>query len=141
MTAQDNMALLDDYVAVVNAHDVERYANLFTPDGAWEIAGVATPTGAPAIRAFWESVLRALPDIRMRVVEAIADEGRVFAVLEYAATFTGTLARPGLEPIPATGRAASTKIMIRIEIRDGRAATLFQVTNYLDFYRQLGVLT
>ncbi len=140
MISADNLKLLDEWVAAVNAHDVDRYTNLFTPDGTWEIAGVATPTGAPAIKAFWESVLRALPDIRMSVVDGIADEGRIFAVLEYSGRFTGTLARPGLEPIPATGRAASVKIMIRIETRDGRAATLFQVTNYLDMYRQLGVL-
>lgn len=140
MTKQSNLALLDEFIAAVNSHDAERYAGLFTRDGAWEIAGVATPTATPAVKAFWESVLAALPDIRMGVVDALADEGRIFALLEYSGTFTGTLARPGLEPIPATGRSASTKIMVRIETREGRIASLFQVTNYLAMYRELGVL-
>jgi steroid delta-isomerase-like uncharacterized protein len=140
MTAQDNLKLLDEFVAAVNAHDAERDANLFAPDGVWEIAGVAAPKGRPAIKAFFESVLAALPDIQMRIVDAIADEGRIFAQLEYTGTFTGTLARPGLEPIPATGRAASTKLMVRIATQDGKISESFQVTNHLDFYRQLGIL-
>ncbi len=140
MTAADNLKLLDDWVAAYNAHDLDRLLSFFADDAIAVNEGLATVRGTAEIRAGYEGSMQGFPDNRTVIVDAIADEDRVFAVCEWSATLTGQLQRPGQEPVAPTGRSAKGLGGWRWRIRDGKIAEMLQVVNYLDIHRQLGLL-
>src|SRR5262245_22517595 len=100
-------ALLDRYVAAVNAHDTTPFPELFT-ETYIQHSG-RSPSGLAAQIENFRRILVSMPDLRLGVDDRIIAGGKVVARNTYSATHTQTIRN-----VPPTGKAFTfTTIDIR----------------------------
>jgi predicted ester cyclase len=100
LTSPANAAILDRYVAAINALDVSAFPGIFT-EGYIQHSG-RSPSGLTAQIENARRLHETWPDIHMQVEDQILDADRVVARCLYAATHTQTVR--GFAP---TGRRIS----------------------------------
>lgn len=134
-----------------NSQDLDALTSLVTDDVVWEDPAMFGETvhGRAEFRAFAESFLRALPDVRFDVTGPpyLAAEGMGLAVTwRMTGTFTGELAwwgkRYGANP-PAfapTGRRVDLEGVDLYELRDGVLSRWTIVYDLLGLSQQLGLI-
>jgi steroid delta-isomerase-like uncharacterized protein len=132
-------AVAGAFADALNAHDAARAAEVFTEDAVMEdpAASEAVVRGRPAIRAYFESWLRAFPDAQM-------SQEVLFTPLEgdeYASrwriwgTMDGDLRPPGFA---ATHRRVETEGVAVIRLSGSQVASLRQFYDTTEVGRQLG---
>jgi glyoxylase-like metal-dependent hydrolase (beta-lactamase superfamily II) len=89
------------------------------------------------VRAFWAEFFAAMPDLRFKVEDILA-EGELVAVRWSAkGTFSGNSAFQGIEPTYASLELTGNDIFV---VRDGLIVREHAVTDGSDFARQIGLL-
>jgi steroid delta-isomerase-like uncharacterized protein len=131
MSVQDNIRLVEEFIAAWNAGDADRAVALLSDDVVWE--DVATPEpmrGKGMTRPHLQSRFTAFPDGRTTIKNRVVTEDQVAAEVEFSGTHTGPLQRAaGAPSIPATGKKVIGKGAFFVRIRNGKAV---EVHNYWD---------
>lgn len=88
-----------------------------------------------SVRGSVEMLRQAFPDLRVEVLDLIAEGHRVAAFLRLSGTNTGTYRRGR-----ATNRHASMRAFFIWRIAEGRLAESWGVADRFDFLQQLGLI-
>jgi predicted ester cyclase len=121
-------ALLDRYVAAVNAHDTSAFPTIFT-DGYIQHSG-RSPSGLTAQIGNFQRILELWPDIHIED-SIIADDKIVARV-----TFTATHSRTVLNVDP-TGRKISFGTIDIWRVQDGKLAEHWDLVDTVGLQKQL----
>ena len=124
-------ALLDRYVAAVNAHDTSTFPELFTDDYIQHSG--RSPSGLAAQIENFRRIMATMPDVRMRVEDRIIAGDRVVARTTYSATHTQPIR--GVAP---TGKPFSFRTIDIWRVANGKFAEHWDLTDAGEVIRQLG---
>ncbi|MBV8474681.1 MAG: ester cyclase [Hyphomicrobiales bacterium] len=123
-------ALVDKYVASINAHDTSTFPELFT-DGYQQHSG-RSPDGLAAQVENFRRVFAATPDHRVQVDDCIIAGDRVVARTTHTATHTGTF-----RGIPPTGKPFTYRTIDIWRVEHGKFAEHWDLTDAADVLREL----
>ncbi len=123
-------ALLDKYLAAVNAHDTSSFPELFT-ESYIQHSG-RSPSGLAAQVENFRRIMTSMPDIKMKVEDRIIAGDRVVARVTYAATHTQPIAG-----IPPTGKAFTIRTIDIWRVENGKFAEHWDLTDTGDVLRGL----
>jgi len=129
-SAATGAALLDKYVAAVNAHDTSSFPELFT-ESYIQHSG-RSPSGLAAQVENFRGIFAVMPDIRMRVEDRIIAGDKVVARNTLSATHT----RP-IRGIPPTGKAFTIRTIDIWRLENGKFAEHWDLTDTAEVLRQL----
>lgn len=88
------------YFDAVAARDPDAMVEYWTDDGIEEIVPVGIFRGKDEIRAYFQELFAAIPDLQLTVERTLAEGGQVLVQWRAAGTFTGE----PLQGVEATGR-------------------------------------
>ena len=123
-------ALLARYVALKNAHDATRCAEIYAEDYV-EHSG-RNPSGLPALIANWQAQFEQMPDLVVTLEDQVFGRDRAVGRFTYSATHT----RPILGIAP-TGRRFSFGTIDIWRVKDGRLAEHWDQVDLAGLLRQL----
>lgn len=123
-------ALLDKYVAAVNAHDTTPFPELFT--SAYIQHSGRSPSGLAAQIENFRRILASMPDLQLRVEDRIIAGDKVVARNTYSATHTQTI-----RDIPPTGKPFTFRTIDIWRIEDGKFAEHWDLTDTADVLSKL----
>ena len=123
-------ALLARYVALKNAHDATRCAELFAADYA-EHSG-RNPSGLAALVANWQGQFDLVPDLAVTLEETVIAGDKVVGRFTYAGTHT----RPFLG-LPPTGRRFTFGTIDIWRVAGGRFVEHWDQVDFAGLARQL----
>jgi predicted ester cyclase len=123
-------ALLDRYVAAVNAQDTRDFAALFA-DGYIQHSG-RSPSGLAAQVQNMERLFASMPDVRMTVEDRVLSGDKVVARNRFDATHTRTL--QGMAP---TGRRFALRTIDIWRVEDGKFAEHWDIVDAAGLQKQL----
>ena len=136
---ETNKELLDRYVELYNAGDLDACMELYADDASQRMHdGVFE--GVDAIAERLARDLTAFPDARY-VVETFFAAGDKFGdEWTFTGTNTGPLRLPDGSEVPATGRPVEIKGMEYVEVRDGKIVVDNLYYDFLAAVAQLGLI-
>jgi predicted ester cyclase len=116
--------VIHDYVAGLKAHDVARIANTVSDDLAF--VAVARTMTKRQFLAFLRALYAGFPDWHYDHDPAeVRADGSIAIRWRQGGTHTGTLALPGFDAVPPTGRnVAITEQFFFYRVTDGRIAEI-----------------
>jgi predicted ester cyclase len=123
-------ALLDKYVAAVNAHDTSSFPEIFT-ESYIQHSG-RSPSGLAAQIENFRRIFASMPDVQMRVEDRIIAGDKVVA----RNTFSGTHTQP-LQGIAPTGRHFTLKAIDIWRVEKGKLAEHWDVVDAAGLQKQL----
>lgn len=123
-------ALLDRYVAAVNAHDTSVFPTIFS-DSYIQHSG-RSPSGLAAQIGNFQRILELWPDIQMHVEDRVIADDKIVARV----TFTATHSRTVLNVDP-TGRKISFGTIDIWRVRDGKLAEHWDLVDTVGLQKQL----
>jgi steroid delta-isomerase-like uncharacterized protein len=123
-------ALLDRYVAAVNAHDTSSFPDLFT-ESYIQHSG-RSPSGLAAQIETFRRIIASMPDVQMRVEDRIIAGDKVVARNTYSATHTQPI-----RGIPPTGKAFTFRTIDIWRVENGKFAEHWDLTDTAEVLRQL----
>jgi predicted ester cyclase len=119
-----------------NQADESTIDRLLQPDAV--IHGLPTPTGAPLrgraeFRPFYQAFRAAFPELRIDVVDVVAQGDRATAYCRVRG-----IQRGALPDLAATHRGVDFTGFAMVRVVDGLAAEAWNCFDFLTMYRQLG---
>jgi predicted ester cyclase len=123
-------ALLDKYVAAVNAHDTSSFPTLFT-ESYIQHSG-RSPSGLAAQIENFRRILAAMPDVQMRVEDRIIAGDKIVARNSWSATHTQTIL--GFAP---TGKHFTFRTFDIWRVEEGKLAEHWDITDTEAVLRKL----
>jgi len=95
----------------------------------------SSPAGPEAVRDEMSMFRKAIPNLRFRVEDVIAEDDKVVTRLTVTGTQHGDLPR-----IPAAGKQFTVSGIVIFRFQDGKAVEGWMEFNFLGLYRQLGAI-
>ena len=126
----DAAAVLDRYVAAMNAHDTSRFPEIFT-ETYIQHSG-RSPSGLVAQIELFKQIFAATPDVQMQVDDRIISADKVVARTTRSATHTNTF-----RGFPPTGKRFSYRTIDIWRVENGKFAEHWDLTDAVDVLRQL----
>lgn len=123
-------ALLDRYVAAVNAHDTGTFAEIHT-ESYIQHSG-RNPSGLAAQIENFRGIFSRMPDVQARVEDRIISGDKVVARMSFSATHTQPL--QGIAP---TGRRFTLRTIDIWRVENGKFAEHWDIVDYPGLQRQL----
>lgn len=124
-----------------NNHDVNAMMDLFLPEGTFSTPAFAMPLSGDAMRAYIESLLSSMPDMKASVVSAGAFDTNMHAG-RYVVT--GTWTKPAtagpLAGMLPTGKPIRLETADFLELENGKIAACIQYYDRMSLLMQLGVI-
>jgi steroid delta-isomerase-like uncharacterized protein len=134
--AIDVKRILEEYLAAMNAHDVEKIASLFTEDGISEdVPMEIVHHGKEGVKANFSMEFTAFSDYKVEVKTIIVAGDYAATEAVMTATHTGDLPM-----LPATGKSVSVRAASIIEMRGDKIKRNSNYFNMASMMQQLGVL-
>ena len=93
------------------------------------------PTGPDSIRGGFEMLRRSFPDLRVEILDVVAEGDRVATFLELSGTNTGAYRRGG-----ATGRAGAIRAFFIWRLQNGRVIENWGVADRFALLQELGII-
>ena len=136
---ETNRELLDRYVELYNAGDLDACMELYADDATQRMHD-GTFEGRDAIHDRLARDLEAFADAKY-VVGSFVDEGDKFAdEWTFTGTNTGSFRLPDGTEVPATGRRVEIKGMELVEVRDGKVVLDNLYYDFMGAVVQLGLV-
>jgi steroid delta-isomerase-like uncharacterized protein len=136
---ETNEELLDRYVELYNAGDLDACLELYAEDASQRMHdGVFE--GIDAIAERLARDLTAFPDAKYDVNSFFADGDKFGDEWTFSGTNTGPLRLPDGSEIPATGNRVEIEGMEYVEIRDGKIVVDNLYYDFLAAVAQLGLI-
>jgi len=123
-------ALLDKYVAAVNAHDTSSFPELHT-ESYIQHSG-RSPNGLAAQIENFRGIFDRMPDVQTRVEDRIIAGDKVVARMSFSATHTQPLL--GIAP---TGRRFTLRTIDIWRVENGKFAEHWDIVDYQGLQKQL----
>src|SRR5262245_11919106 len=123
-------ALLDKYVAAVNAHDTSSFAEIHT-ESYIQHSG-RSPSGLPAQIENFRGIFARMPDVHTRVEDRIIAGDKVVARMTFSATHTQPL--QGIAP---TGRRFTLRTIDIWRVENGKFAEHWDIVDFPGLQKQL----
>lgn len=123
-------ALLDRYVAAINAHDTSSFPELFT-ESYIQHSG-RSPSGLAAQIENFRRIFTSMPDIKLQVEDRIIAGDKVVARNTYSATHTQTILG-----VPPTGKFFTFRTIDIWRIENGKFAEHWDLTDTAEALRKL----
>jgi predicted ester cyclase len=123
-------ALLDKYVAAVNAHDTSTFGDIHT-ENYIQHSG-RSPNGLAAQIDNFRVIFSRMPDVQVRVEDRIIQGDKVVARMTFSATHTQPL--QGIAP---TGRRFTLRTIDIWRVENGKLAEHWDVVDYAGLQKQL----
>jgi predicted ester cyclase len=123
-------ALLDKYVAAVNAHDTSSFAEIHT-ENYIQNSG-RSPNGLAAQIENFRGIFGRMPDVQARVEDRIIAGDKVVARMTFSATHTQPL--QGIAP---TGRRFTLRTIDIWRVENGKLAEHWDIVDYPGLQKQL----
>jgi steroid delta-isomerase-like uncharacterized protein len=137
MSEQENIQMVQQGVALVNARDLDSYVQRIDQSyvGESELVpgGIRGPEG---VRRQLEMVIGAFPDLRAEIEQILASGDHVVARLRLTGTHTGNFAG-----IPPTGKTVSWGICGVSEIRNGKVIRGRGYGDNVSLLQQIGAVS
>lgn len=124
-------ALVERYVALKNARDASKMAQLYREDYI-ENSG-RNPSGLAAITANWQQQFAAIPDLKVTVHDIVVSGDKVVARM----TYEGTHTVPFFAGIAPTGRRFSFGTIDIWRLQGGQFAEHWDQVDFAGLQRQL----
>ena len=135
MSIAANKALVREFEAHINAHDLDAAIALLSPEFVDHTPGIGLPTGLEGVRAFFTMQFVGLPDNRRQSADLIAEGDRVVHRLNGEGTHLGMLLG-----MPPTGRRITWSCIDIWRIEDGRLAEHWVEADMLGLMQQIGLV-
>jgi glyoxylase-like metal-dependent hydrolase (beta-lactamase superfamily II)/predicted ester cyclase len=130
-------ALARRYFEAVGAHEADAAVAMWADGGRENIRGQMDVVAPEGVRAFIESLLDALPDLRAEILSTTAQDDR--CALHWR--FTGTFAGPGhLSGVAPTGDPVVLEGFDLITVRDGLIQGIDAFSDTMTMARQIGMM-
>jgi len=123
-------ALLDKYVAAVNAHDTSSFADIHT-ESYIQHSG-RSPNGLAALIENFRGIFARMPDVQARVEDRITAGDKVVARMIFSATHTQPL--QGIAP---TGRRFDLRTIDIWRVENGKFAEHWDIVDFQGLQKQL----
>jgi predicted ester cyclase len=123
-------ALLDKYVAAVNAHDTSYFGEIHT-ESYIQHSG-RSPDGLAAQIENFRGIFARMPDVEARVEDRIIAGDKVVARMAFSATHTQPL-----QGIPPTGRRFTLRTIDIWRVEGGKFAEHWDIVDYAGLQKQL----
>lgn len=139
-SSEETLSVIRQVFAAFDEHDLEAFQALLSEDAVLIVAGGPQQfVGPEAIVEAVGVTLDALPDLRVKVVNAFAHGAHGVVEAVRHGTNTGPVHLPGAEH-PPTGRRVRLPECVTFEVRDGRVVRMAPYADQLDAMRQFGLL-
>jgi predicted ester cyclase len=129
-SAATGAALLDKYVAAVNAHDTSSFPEIHT-ESYIQHSG-RSPNGLAAQIENFRGIFGRMPDVQMRVEDRIIAGDKVVARMSFSATHTQPL--QGIAP---TGRRFTLRTIDIWRVENGKFAEHWDIVDVAGLQKQL----
>lgn len=135
MSEQENRRLIEEQLAAINAHDLDRYVKGFADSYVGESDAFPTPTRGPeGVRQTAGVYLRAFPDLHLDAEEIIASGDHVIVRWRASGTHKGEY--NGIQP---TNKKVNARGCTVNEVKNGRVVRSAIYSDQLAVLGQLGV--
>ena len=125
------------YFEAIGAHELDAAVAMWAEGGREHVRGQADVLAPEGVRGFIESLLDALPDLRVEIVSTTAQDDRCALQWRY----TGTFAGPGhLGGVGPTGDPMALEGLDLITVRDGLIQSKDAFTDTMTVTRQIGMM-
>lgn len=140
MSPETEVQLARQLLDVFCQADWSTYRTVVTPDVVYEESGTGCHLeGAEAYLELLKGWHMALPDIRVDVINAVAQEDQAALRVLWRGTHRGPLQTPEMT-IPATGHSIEVAAVVWHQSRDGRIASIFHSLDVMGLMAQLGLM-
>jgi steroid delta-isomerase-like uncharacterized protein len=137
--AETNKAVFSRFQDALNSGDLEVISKtvdeIVDPDVLFHAPVPTGATGSQAIKQVWAVLLRAFPDIHVRVEDVIAEGDKVVTRHTVTGTHQGEY-----NGRPPTGKSVTYNEIFIMRFAAGRVAEIWGVVDVLSQLRQLGML-
>jgi steroid delta-isomerase-like uncharacterized protein len=124
-----------EYFAAFARRDADGMAALWAPDGVDHLAGRGDLIGPGGVRAFFEELFGAFPDLALTVRSTVVQDDRVAVHWTGTGTMTGPM--QGIEP---TGARVELEGLDLMRVENGRLVHNIAMPDNLGIARQVGLL-
>ncbi len=135
--ASDMEKMMIDYLAAMNAHDVEKVLTFFTDDAVYDcMPRGKVSRGKKEIKDFLNSTNANFPDFKLEMKSGFnaGDWGAGEWVM------SGTFAHSDIPEMPATGKKFSVRGASIIEFSGGKVSRHTNYWNLASFLQQVGLM-
>ena len=139
MSSEETLRIIDQRTEALNARDWDRFLGLHAD------SVVYTPGLGPSLRGradllgFFQALVKASPDFRLRKEHAFGDSGWVRAEYTGSGTLEGNLEGPGGMTIPATNKPFRLRDCTVFRVEGGKIAEVRVYFDPLGIMAQLGL--
>jgi len=125
------------YFEAIGAHELDAAVAMWAEGGREHLRGQPDLLAPEGVRSFIESLLGAIPDLRVEIVSTTAQDDRCALQWRY----TGTFAGPGhLGGVAPTGDPMALEGLDLITVRDGLIQSNDAFTDTMTVTRQIGMM-
>jgi hydroxyacylglutathione hydrolase len=136
-SGSDTEAVARRYFGAIDARDVDAAVAMWAEGGREHVRGQVDVVAPDGVREFIGSLLEAMPDMKMEVLETTTEDER--CAVQW--TLTGTFAGPGsLNGAQATGRPLKLEGVDVLTVRDGLVQANDAFSDGLSAARQIGLM-
>jgi glyoxylase-like metal-dependent hydrolase (beta-lactamase superfamily II)/predicted ester cyclase len=125
------------YFAAIDAHDLDAAVAMWAVGGREHIRGLIDDAAPEGVRAFLGELLGAMPDLRIEVLSATAEDDRCAVWWRITGTFTGPGPFNGLEP---TGNPLTFEGIDLLTVSGGLVQSNDAFPDTMAVPRQIGML-
>ncbi len=133
----DVEAVARRYFEAIDTHDLERAVAMWAPGGREHVRGQVDVTAPEGVREFIGSLLGAMPDMRMQVVQTTCEGERCAVQWRLSGTFAGPERFNGVAP---TGSPVALEGCDVLTVRDGLIQANDAFSDGLTFAREIGLM-
>ncbi|HVR05209.1 MAG TPA: nuclear transport factor 2 family protein [Solirubrobacteraceae bacterium] len=133
----DAEAVARRYFEAIGAHDVERAVAMWAPGGREHVRGQVDVTAPEGVREFIGSLVGAMPDMSMEVVQTTCEGERCAVQWRLTGTFAGPEPYAGVTP---TGSPIALEGVDVLTVRDGLIQANDAFSDGLTFAREIGLM-
>ena len=123
-------ALLDRYVAAINAHDTSTFGDIHT-ENYIQHSG-RSPNGLSAQIENFRAIFARMPDVQVRLEDRVIQGDKVVARMTFSATHTQPL--QGIAP---TGKRFTLRTIDIWRVEEGKLAEHWDIVDYAGLQKQL----
>jgi steroid delta-isomerase-like uncharacterized protein len=135
--ANDTEKMLNDYMAALNAHDLEKVLAFFADDAVYDCIPMGKVShGKKEIKDFFSNTFTSFPDFKLEMKSGFnaGDRGAAEWVM------SGTFAHSSIPEMPATGKKFSVRGAAITEFKGDKISRNTNYWNLAAFLQQVGLM-
>jgi predicted ester cyclase len=139
VSVEENLQLMDDFMASYNARNWSRFEELHAESALMNEPGLAPYKGRDAILKSYQGMLSVFPDTYMKKIRAFGHNDLICLEMVVSGTHKGPLPGPGGTMIPPTNRKVQVEIVAVARIHERKIIEFHESYDRLGLMAQLGL--